>query len=64
MAKNKGIGGMIDDLLGDDGRVKGGQASASKQNMSELGRKGGKAAQKKGTAHELTDEERSRGGQA
>lgn len=109
MARNKGIGDMIDDLLGGDDtqagqkggqssgqgrgwhgdpkgharagsqssgnqnaavnlsdhdRSKGGQASAARQDMSELGRKGGKTAQERGTAHDLTDEERSRGGRA
>lgn len=46
----------------DKGRSKGGHASSSKQNMSEIGRKGGQAAQQSGNAHELTQEERSRGG--
>ena len=42
---------------------KGGRVSSSKQNMSDLGRKGGQAAQRSGHAHKLTNEERSKGGQ-
>lgn len=42
----------------------GGNASSAQQDMSKLGQKGGKAAQQSGNAHELTDEERSRGGQS
>ncbi len=41
----------------------GGQASAASQDMSKLGQKGGQAAQQSGNAHQLPDEERSRGGQ-
>lgn len=42
----------------------GGQArKAQGTDYSDLGHKGGKAAQQSGNAHELTDEERSRGGQ-
>lgn len=47
-------------------RVKAGRAggtkTASRYNMKAIGALGGKAAQKKGTAHKLTSEERSRGG--
>lgn len=42
---------------------KGGQSSSAKQDMRKLGQKGGKAAQKSGNAHRLTNEERSKGGQ-
>ena len=41
----------------------GGDASAAQQDMSKLGQKGGKAAQQSGNAHQLTEEERSNGGQ-
>lgn len=41
---------------------KGGHVSAKKQDMSTLGRKGGKAAQNSGKAHKLTTKERSQGG--
>lgn len=44
----------------------GGTATAQKQGQQfykNIGHKGGKAAQKSGHAHELTDEERSKGGQ-
>ncbi len=40
----------------------GGNASSSKQDMSELGKKGGSAAQQSGNAHQLTHEEQSQGG--
>jgi uncharacterized protein len=41
----------------------GGQTvSQDSEHMSEIGKKGGKAAQQSGHAHRLTDEERSRGG--
>ena len=41
----------------------GGEAvSQNRQHMVEIGRKGGVAAQKSGRAHELTGDERSRGG--
>lgn len=33
-------------------------------NYSDMGQKGGKAAQKSGNAHELTSEDRSKGGKA
>ena len=42
---------------------KGGQSSSAKQDMRKLGQKGGKAAQRSGNAHRLTNEERSKGGQ-
>ncbi len=51
-----------DEKTAQDARQKGGEMSSSEQDMSELGRKGGQAAQKSGNAHELTQEERSRGG--
>lgn len=42
----------------------GGEArKAQGTDYSELGQKGGTAAQQSGNAHELTDEERSQGGQ-
>lgn len=40
----------------------GGTASSQKQDMSKLGKKGGRAAQQSGNAHELTEAERSQGG--
>ena len=41
----------------------GGRAvSQDPEHMSEIGKKGGQAAQQSGHAHRLTDEERSRGG--
>ena len=49
--------------LDDEDRSKGGKASASKQDMSKLGHMGGTAAQQSGNAHQLTEEERSEGGQ-
>ena len=52
-----------DQNTAEDARSKGGQKSSSQQDMSQLGRKGGKQAQKSGNAHELTSEERSRGGE-
>lgn len=48
--------------LDEEARRKGGEVSSSKQDMSKLGQKGGEAAQRSGHAHQLTDEERSRGG--
>lgn len=48
--------------LSHEDRVKGGKASSSQQDMSKLGEMGGEAAQKSGNAHQLTDEERSKGG--
>jgi general stress protein YciG len=42
----------------------GGESSSQKQNMSQLGHKGGQAAQKGGNAHQLTSEDRSKGGRA
>lgn len=48
--------------LTNDDRSKGGKASSSQQDMSKLGQMGGKAAQESGNAHQLTDEERSKGG--
>lgn len=50
------------------GHAKAGKQSPTKfqegsREASDAGKKGGEAAQKKGTAHKLTDEERSRGGQ-
>ncbi|MFA4887824.1 MAG: KGG domain-containing protein [Candidatus Nanoarchaeia archaeon] len=44
---------------------KGGEATAASHDREfyeEIGHKGGVAAQRKGTAHKLTDEERSKGG--
>ncbi len=43
---------------------RGGRVSSMKQDMSVLGRKGGRAAQRSGNAHRLTNNERSRGGQS
>ncbi len=61
---NRGLGSdNMDEDTKRDIQSAGGQASSSKQDMSKLGRKGGRAAQRSGNAHELTDEERSRGGQ-
>jgi hypothetical protein len=48
--------------LSNEDRSKGGKASSSQQDMSKLGQEGGKAAQKSGNAHQLTDEERRQGG--
>ncbi len=68
MAENKspsprGLGSsQIDETTKKKIQSKGGKASAAKQDMRELGRKGGKAAQKSGNVHRLTPEERSRGG--
>lgn len=60
----RGLGsGKIDPQRKYEIQSKGGQVSSSKQNMSDLGRKGGQAAQKSGNAHKLTNEERSKGGQ-
>lgn len=59
MAGNRNAAQNLDDAA----RSKGGQVSSSKQDMSKLGHKGGLASQKSGHAHELTDEERSLGGQ-
>ncbi|MGI8420283.1 MAG: hypothetical protein ACR2LN_06625 [Candidatus Levyibacteriota bacterium] len=44
-------------------RSQAGSASAAKQDMSKLGKKGGKAAQESGSTHDLTQKERSLGGQ-
>lgn len=51
-----------DESTAEKARRKGGKASSSQQDMSEIGRKGGEASQRSGHAHELTQEERSRGG--
>jgi general stress protein YciG len=60
----RGLGsGKIDPQRKRDIQSKGGQVSSSKQNMSDLGRKGGQAAQRSGRAHKLTNEERNKGGQ-
>ena len=48
--------------VSNDDRSKGGKASSSNQDMSQLGQMGGNTAQQSGNAHDLTDEERSRGG--
>lgn len=69
ISKKLGLDDMDNPLSSDDSNQdmsergrKGGQASSSKQDMSKIGRKGGQAAQDSGNAHELTQEERSRGG--
>ena len=46
-----------------DIQSQGGHVSSSQQDMSTLGQKGGQAAQHSGHAHQLTDEDRSKGGQ-
>jgi hypothetical protein len=48
--------------LSDEDRSKGGKASSSQQDMSKLGQMGGNEAQQSDDTHQLTDEERSRGG--
>lgn len=61
---NRGLGSdKIDPMKKKDIQSKGGQASSSRQDMSSLGQKGGQAAQSSGNAHQLTNEERSKGGQ-
>jgi general stress protein YciG len=61
---NRGLGSTtIDPQIKHDIQSKGGQASSQKQDMSQLGQKGGQAAQSSGNAHQLTDEDRSKGGQ-
>lgn len=61
---NRGLGSSkMDPTLKHDIQSQGGQASSQKQDMSKLGEKGGQAAQQSGNAHQLTDEERSKGGQ-
>lgn len=59
----RGLGSSrIDEQTKKTIQSKGGKASAAKQDMKELGRKGGQTAQKSGKAHRLTAAERSRGG--
>lgn len=53
---------MADDLKNED-RSKGGKASSSNQDMSNLGQMGGNASQQDGNAHNLTHEEQSEGGE-
>lgn len=61
---NRGLGSnKMDPQKKHDIQSQGGQASSSQQDMSQLGHKGGKAAQQSGNAHQLTDEDRSKGGQ-
>lgn len=61
---SRGLGSQkIDPQTKHDIQSKGGHASSQKQDMSQLGHKGGQAAQQSGNAHQLTDEERSQGGQ-
>lgn len=64
MTKNKpGLGSdNIDPTTKHNIQSQGGQASSSKQDMSQLGHKGGQAAQSSGNAHQLTDKDRSQGG--
>jgi hypothetical protein len=50
----------IDDT--NDDHSKGGKTSSSQQDMSEHGQMRGNASQQNGDGHQLTDEERSRGG--
>ena len=60
----RGLGSTkIDNKIKHDIQSKGGQASSSQQDMSALGKRGGKAAQKSGHAHQLTNADRSKGGQ-
>jgi general stress protein YciG len=61
---NRGLGSKnIDEETKRDIQKKGGQASSSKQDMSELGRKGGKVAHESGNAHEFTSEEAKKAAQ-
>ncbi len=61
---NRGLGSdNMDPSTKQEIQSKGGQASSQKQDMSQLGQKGGQAAQSSGNAHQLTDDDRSRGGQ-
>jgi general stress protein YciG len=56
----RGLGSEdMDEQTKNDIQSKGGQASSSKQDMSKLGQKGGKAAHESGNAHEFTSEEAS-----
>ncbi|NTU74425.1 hypothetical protein HGB07_09940, partial [Candidatus Roizmanbacteria bacterium] len=65
----RGLGSdTMDEQTKHDIQSKGGQASSGNfandpQKASEAGQKGGKAAQQSGNAHQLTEEERSEGGQ-
>lgn len=65
---------MNDDSIGGDTKMsreqrgkKGGETTKRRHGsgfFSEIGSEGGRTAQERGTAHDLTDEERSRGGQS
>jgi hypothetical protein len=48
--------------LTNDDRSKGGKASSSQQDMSKLGQTGGSTSQQSGNTHQLTEEERNKGG--
>ena len=52
----------VDETKQHQGQRKGGTVSAKNQDMSKLGKKGGKAAQKSGNAHKLTKKEQHEGG--
>ena len=61
---HRGLGSAkIDPQRKHDIQSKGGHVSSARQDMSQLGQKGGQAAQQSGNAHQLTTEERSKGGQ-
>lgn len=63
--KNKGVG-LHDDPEGySEAGEEGGEATSEKYGeefYSEIGRKGEESAQEEGATHELTEEERTRGG--
>jgi hypothetical protein len=48
--------------LSDDDRSRGEQTPSSKQDMSQLGHKGGKAAHEGGHAHQMSNDDRNLGG--
>jgi len=48
--------------LTNEDRSKGGKASSSQQDMIKLGQTGGSTSQQSSNAHQLTEEERSKGG--
>ncbi len=63
--KNRGLA-SADEETREEVAHKGGEARAQQlghEGMQKLGHKGGEAAQKSGHAHQLTEEERSKGGQ-
>ena len=62
--QGKGLASASDDTRQRVAQAGGNAVSQDTQHMSQIGKKGGQAAQASGNAHQLTDEERSKGGQS